>query len=79
MTTSSSWDHLDHETRASTPQSAYMIDEEPISQNQRLEVIRQSQVAFLAPTPPLPFLTRDSEAEFNEHLNAMHARDFEGK
>lgn len=56
-----------------------MIDEEPISQNQRLEVIRQSQVAFLAPTPPLPLLTRDSEAEFNEHLNTMNARDFEGK
>lgn len=79
MTTSSSWDHLDHETRASTPQSAHMIDEEPISQNERLEVIRQSQVAFLAPTPPLPVLTRDSEAEFNEHLNTMNARDSEGK
>lgn len=78
MTTSSSWDHLDHETRASTPQSAHTIDEEPISQNQHL-VIRQSQVAFLAPTPPLPLLSRDSEAEFNEHLNATHTQDFRGK
>ena len=79
MTTSSSWNHLDHKTRASTPQSTHMIDKEPISQNQHLEVVRQSQVAFLAPTPSLPLLPWDSGADFNEHLNAMHAKDVKGK
>lgn len=74
MATSSSWDPLDQETRASTPQSIHMIDEEPINQNQHLEVIRQSQVAFLAPMLPLPLLTRDSEADFNENLNAIYPR-----
>lgn len=79
MTTPSSCSHVDHETKASTPQSAHTVDQEPVSKNQRLEVIRQSQVAFLAPTPHLPLLTRDSEVEFNEHLDDIHAKDFEGE
>lgn len=79
MASSSSWDHLDHETRASTPQSTHMNDEEHISQNAKLQVIRQSQEAFLAPTQPLPLLTLDSVAEFNEHLNVIHAKDVNGK
>lgn len=73
MASSSSWDHLDHETRVSTPQSTHMIDEEHISRNAKLQVIRQSQEAFLAPTQPLPLLTLDSMADFNEHLNVIHA------
>lgn len=79
MASSSSSDHLDHETRASTPQSTYMIDGEQISQDPNLQVIRQSQEAFLAPTQPLPFLTLDSVADFNEHLDVIHANDVNGK
>lgn len=79
MTAFSSWDHLDHETRASTPQSTHMIDEEHISRNSNLEVVRQSQEAFLAPTQPLHLLTLGSEANFNEHLNVLYAKDVNGK
>lgn len=79
MASLSSWGHLDHETRASTPQSTHITDEEPLSQNEKLQVIRQSQEAFLAPTQPLPLLNLDSVADFNEHLNAIHAKDVNGK
>lgn len=75
MTASSSWDHLDHETRASTPQSTHVTDEEHISRNSNHQMIRQSQEAFLAPTQQLPLLTRDSAADFNEHLNVIYAKD----
>lgn len=56
-----------------------MNDEEHISQNAKLQVIRQFQEAFLAPTQPLPQLTLNSVAEFNEHLNVIHAKDVNGK
>lgn len=79
MASLSSWDHLDHETRASTPQSTHITDDEPISQNEKLQVIRQSQEAFLAPTQPLPLLTLDSVADFNEYLKVIHAKDDNGK
>lgn len=79
MTSLSSWVHLDHETRASTPQLTHVTDEEPISQNGKLQVIRQYQEAFLAPAQPLPLLTLDSVADFNEHLNVIHTKDDNGK
>lgn len=79
MTAASSWDHLDHETRASTPQSTHMIDEDHISRNSNLQVVRQSQEAFLAPTQPLPLLTLGSEADLNEHLNGLYAKNVNGK
>lgn len=79
MASLSSWNYLNHETSASTPQSTHSTVEEPISQNEKLQVIRQSQEAFLAPTQPLPLLTVDSVADFNEHLNAIHAKEVNGK
>lgn len=79
MTTTSSWDHLDHETRASTPQSTHTIDEEHINQNQNLQGIRQFQEAFLAPTQPLPSVALDSVADFNKHLSVIHVKDVNGK